>query len=204
MGFEVLDTDLAVESAGIDAGYALDDKTLRAPDVSVGNVPDAPGWIQGVPPLALEYAGTGQDEDDLQRKITDLLAAGTRWIWVVRLVGPRRVEVYEPEHAVRIAGPGEELRAPGILQNAVPIEALFDRRVAHEMTLRNLLQRQGYQSLDEVRAEAHREGLIEAIEAVCALLALPLDEARRAELGRLDATGLRALLTQLRTDRRWP
>src|SRR5690606_20834455 len=61
-GFLVLATDPDVEEAGIDAGYALDENTLRAPDVSVGNVPDRPGWVKGVPPLAVEYAGTGQDE----------------------------------------------------------------------------------------------------------------------------------------------
>ena len=49
-----------------------------------------------MPPLALEYASIGQDEDGLQREIVDFLAAGTQLVWVVRLVGPRRVEVYEP------------------------------------------------------------------------------------------------------------
>ena len=56
-GFELLDSDPAVESAGVDAGFAPSDDTLRAPDVSVG-VPDQPGWIKGAPPLALEYAET--------------------------------------------------------------------------------------------------------------------------------------------------
>jgi hypothetical protein len=60
-GFELLDSDPAVESAGVDAGFAFTEDTLRAPDVSVG-VPDQLGWIKGAPPLALEYVGTGQDE----------------------------------------------------------------------------------------------------------------------------------------------
>ncbi|MEA2603082.1 MAG: hypothetical protein QOF89_4074 [Acidobacteriota bacterium] len=42
-----------------------------------------------------------------------------------------------------IANPGEELRAPGILANPVPVEALYDREVALEVAFRNLLQRQG-------------------------------------------------------------
>ena len=37
LGAEVLETDPAVETAGIDAGYALAANTLRAPDVAVGN-----------------------------------------------------------------------------------------------------------------------------------------------------------------------
>lgn len=158
-GAEVLDTDPAVDEAGIDPGYSPSPRVLRGPDVAVGNVPDKLGWIPGVPPLALEYASIGQDEDGLQRKIADFLAAGTQLVWVVRLVGPRRVEVYEPGKPVRTLGPGEELSAPGLLRNKVPVEALYDRRTAHRITLRNLLQREGYESLDAVRAEGVDEGL---------------------------------------------
>src|SRR5689334_4077637 len=66
-------TDPRVTQAGMDVGYALSSDTMRAPDVSVGNVPDAPGWVQGVPPLAIEYANVGTDESDLVQKITELL-----------------------------------------------------------------------------------------------------------------------------------
>ena len=40
----------------------------------------------------------------------------------------------------------------------MPVEALFDRDVAHEVAFRNLLQRHGYAGLDEVRAEGMEEG----------------------------------------------
>lgn len=42
------------------------------PNIAVGNVPDDPGWVRGVPPLAVEYADVGQDEADLQSKIRAL------------------------------------------------------------------------------------------------------------------------------------
>ena len=219
LGAEVLETDPAVETAGIDAGYALAADTLRAPDVAVGNVPDAPGWIAGVPPLAVEYAGTGQHEGDLQDKIGELLAAGTRWIWVARLVGPRRVEVYEAGQPVRTVVVGEELHAPGVLANPVPVAALFDRAAAHAATLRNLLQRAGYASLDAVREqgraegreagraagreEGERAGLIEAIEALCLAFDVELTPARRAAIVTLDAAALRVRLRQVRDDRAW-
>lgn len=181
--FEVLDSDPAVESAGTDAGFALRPGTLRAPDVSVGGVPDRPGWIQdAVPPLVVEYAGVGQEEDLLREKIADLLAAGTRFIWVVRLVGLRRVEIHEPGQPVRTVVPGDVLLAPGILQNSVPVAALFDRDAAHEVTLRNLLQRRGYQSLDAVKTEGRAKGLREAILQVLAARAIPVDEAARARI----------------------
>jgi len=151
-------------SNGVDTGYSPSDDVLRAPDVAVGNVPDAPGWVRGAPPLAVEYADTGQDEKDLTAKIAELFAAGTKLVWVVRLAGPRRVEVHEPGKPMRLVRPGEELTAAGILRNPLPVEALYDRDAAHRVTFRNLLQRQGYQDLDEVRTEGRDEGREEGRE----------------------------------------
>jgi hypothetical protein len=39
------------------------------------------------------------------------------------------------------------------LKNPVPVLALFDEDAAHEVMLRNLLQRKGYESLEAARAE---------------------------------------------------
>jgi Uma2 family endonuclease len=157
-GAVALRTDPAVREAGVDAGYSPDPKTLRAPDIAIGNVPAEPGWIEGVPPLAVEYADTGQDETELRKKIADLLEGGTRWIWVVRLSGARRVEVHEPGRPMRMVLPGERLEAPGVLQNAVPVEALYDSSVSLEVGLTNLLQRKGYRDLADVRQEGRAEG----------------------------------------------
>lgn len=154
-----LATDPNVASAGVDVGFSPEPGTLRAPDIAIGNVPDKPGWVKGVPPLAVEYADTGQDEKELQTKISELLQAGTQIIWVVRLVGPRCVEVYErdaPSPCVAIEG--QELWAPGILANPVPVAAFFDTDIARRLTLRNLLLREGYGGLDEVREEGREEG----------------------------------------------
>jgi len=162
VGGLVMETDPEVEEAAVDAGYALTPQDLRAPDIAVGHVPNAPGWIAGVPPLAVEYADTGQDEAELTTKIEQLLSAGTRYLWVVRLTGPRRVEVHEPGQSMRIVTSGQTLIAPGVLKNPVPVDALYDPKSAHEVALRNLLQRQGYDSLDAVRAESREEGKAEA------------------------------------------
>lgn len=160
-GAKLLSTDPEVMEAGIDPGYTLSPGTLLSPDIGIGNVPDRPGWIAGVPALAVEYASVGQDEAKLQAKIVDLLAAGTRWIWVVRLLPPRRVEVHQANQPVRVFYPGEELLAPGVLRNPVLVEALYDQAASNRATLRNLLQREGYESLAEVRIEGHIEGRIE-------------------------------------------
>jgi Uma2 family endonuclease len=159
LGASVVGWDPAVTEAGVDTGYVTEANTLRAPDVAVGNVPNKPGWVSGVPNLAIEYADIGQDEDKLQEKVRDLLAGGTRYLWVVRLTGPRRVEVHEPGKKVRAVLPGDALTAPGVLKNAVPVEALYERSAAERATLTNLLQRRGYEDLDAVLARGREEGL---------------------------------------------
>lgn len=160
----------------VDSGYSPTPETLRAPDVAVGNVPREPGWVRGVPPLAVEYADTGQDEADLAVKIQELLDAGTRLVWVVRLTGPRRVEVHESGREIRTVRPGEELEAPGILRNPVPVEALYDWEVGQEVTLRNLLQRHGFESLEAVRSESEMEALRGSILEVFAVRDLVVDD----------------------------
>lgn len=158
LGGQVLGTDPAVDSAGVDTGFSPTDDSLRAPDVAVGNIPDAPGWVHGTPPLAVEYADTGQDEPSLKAKISELLAAGTQWVWVVRLSGPRRVEVHTLGQPVTLVQPGGLLRAPGILRNPIPVEALYDETAANEVTLRHLLQRHGYDSLEALREQERTQG----------------------------------------------
>ncbi|WP_437815764.1 Uma2 family endonuclease [Sorangium sp. So ce1078] len=243
VGGEVLDTDPAVEAAGVDVGVSPRPEMLRAPDIAVGNIPDEPGWATEAPPLAVEYADTGQDEAELQLKIEELLAAGTRWVWVVRLQGTRRVEVHEaapgaPERTApapgahpqppgaraaarawpqrrqpaRVAVAGETLEAPGVLRNAVPVEALYDRSAAHEATLRNLLQRKGYDGLDAVLDEGRRQGqsagmragMRAAVRDVCELLGIAISPEREAALDAMDEAALGALRERLKRDRRWP
>lgn len=173
IGAAVIDSDPAVEWAGVDAGFTPAPGTLRASDVAVAAPAgaDEDGWIPGAPPLAIEYAGCGQDQADLKVKIAELLTAGTRYVWVVRVHGPLRVEVYQAGQPPRLVGAGEVLEAPGILRNPIPVEALYDRAAGHRATLRNLLQREGYDSLEAVRREGREEGREEGLaDAVLALL----------------------------------
>ncbi len=165
-GYKTLSTDPGVEDVGIDTGYSSAPGSLRAPDLSAGKIPDAPGWVKGVPRLAVEYADTGQDEAGLTTKIDELLAAGTEAVWVVRLNGPRRVEVHLPEAAMRTAYPGEELEAPGILKHPVPVDSLYDDEASNRVAFRNLLEKEtGYQSLDHVREEGREQGELEALRS---------------------------------------
>ncbi len=216
LGVSALAWDPDVKEAGVDAGYSSDSHHLRAPDIAIGNVPDKPGWIEGAPPLAVEYADVGQDEAELQKKIAELLEVGTKYLWVVRLTGPRRVEVYEPGKAMRLVLPGELLSAEGVLRNTVPVEALYDREAARKIALRNLLQSEGYADLDAVRTEGLREGLQEGLEQgleqglrtavydIAAILGLPISQAQSARLSRMNAGELRTLIEHLKNHRSWP
>lgn len=164
-GGRVLASDPAVKGrVGIDIGVTWnDDKNLRAPDLIVGDFERGPGWLRKVPPLAVEYADTGQDEADLSAKIAELHAAGTRYIWVVRLTGPLRVDVHTRGEAMRTVGADGELSAPGVLQNSVPVRALVDHDAANAVTLRNLLEAQGHGSIAEIEARGQAKGKAEGI-----------------------------------------
>jgi len=161
----ILDSDPDCTGGGVDVGYSPTPGTLRAPDVSISSGKGKPGWVPGVPPLAIEYADRGQDEESLQLKIRELLGHGTKQIWVVRLMGPRRVEIYEPGQPLRIATAGELLPVPGELRNPIPVEALYDKEAAREAVFRNLLQRHGYESLEQIEAEGQAEGQAEGRRA---------------------------------------
>lgn len=224
LGGAVVAVDPKVRDAGVDAGFAPKPNVLRAPDIAVGNVPSEPGWIQGVPELAIEYADVGQDEAQLQAKIADLLAGGTKAIWVVRLTGPRRVDVHEPGKPLRVVHPGALLTAPDVLKNPVLVEALYDRDAAEQAMLINLLQRRGYEDLDAVlakgrhdgraegrnegraegRTEGRAEGLRVAVRSLCRVLSIPLNPRREADIEAMDAAALDALREGIERSRRWP
>ncbi|MCB9759752.1 MAG: Uma2 family endonuclease [Alphaproteobacteria bacterium] len=207
-GGMVITTDPAVKRAGVDLGVSPLKHHLRAPDVAVlaDDEPDAPGWAKAAPPLAVEYADTGQDEGELNARIAELLAAGTRFIWVVRLEGIRRVEVHTPDGPPLLYTLGQQLTAPGVLQNPVPVEALFFHDAAQQVALRNLLQREGYADLEDVlargreqgiregkaegMAEGKAEGLRAGLRAILSLRGLPLTEAHQATLDQADAPTL--------------
>ncbi len=163
LAFQVLSSDPDAVGVAIDPGISPEPGTLRAPDVALG-ISDGRGWETNIPPLALEYADRAQDEDELQAKISELLALGTRHIWVVRLDGPRRVEVYEPGRPMRLVAENGELEAPGLLRNPVPVKALFDRDEADRVTFRNLFQCEGVENLTELVESSREEGRAEGLE----------------------------------------
>jgi hypothetical protein len=124
-------------------------------------------------------------------------------VWVVRLAGPRRIEVHKPGKAVRTALPGDTLEAPGLLKNPVPVDALYDREAAHRHTLRNLLQREGYEDLDAMKREGVADGLRQTIEDLCEVLAITPTAEQKAALGAMSLPALEALRGRIKQTRRW-
>lgn len=209
IGAMLLGTDPDVSSIGTGVGHALSERTLRAPDLSVGDFGEnEDGWATKAPPLAVEYVVQGQDEADLQLKIRQLLEHGSRFVWVVRLVGPRRVEVYENGRPVRTKLPGERLEAPGVLKSQPLVEVLYDREASFEQTLLNLLERKGYASLDAVLAEGERKGEAKGLHAAvldaCEFLDIVPSEAQRSQLETMGVDELETLRRELKQTRRWP
>lgn len=154
-GAGVIDSDPAVPGVAANVGIAFNnDRNLRAPDTIVtADAPPQPGWLDVAPPLAVEYVEPGHDEVDLSAKISELLALGVRYFWVVRLTDPVRVEVHTQGEPVQIVDADETLTAPGVLQNPLPVRALVDPVAARPVMLHNLLQRRGYASFAEFQAE---------------------------------------------------
>lgn len=186
LGALVLGSDPAVREAGVDAGFSPAPGELHAPDVSVGNVPNTPGWIRGkVPLLALEIADEAQDEAALTAKIASLLAYGTHVVWVVRAEHDE-IEIHERGASMRRARRGDVLSAPGVLDNDVPVAALLDRDVALDVALRNLLQRKGFEGIEAIQARV-REARDEGRERANAELA---PSARATLLAAFGARGL--------------
>lgn len=63
---------------------------------------------------------------------------------------------------------GELLEAPGVLENPIPVEALYSPHAAETVVLRNLLQRFGYSDLEAVRRRGHAEGRSQTLRDIVA------------------------------------
>ena len=74
------------------------------------------------------------------------------------------MEVHRPNEPMKLYSASGVLEAPGVLRNPAPVRALFDQDAAHEVVLRNLLQRRGYASLNAVREEGMSEAVLALLQ----------------------------------------
>ncbi|HEX5041414.1 MAG TPA: Uma2 family endonuclease [Candidatus Polarisedimenticolaceae bacterium] len=107
--------------------------TVRAPDVcflsstTLARIEDETRLVQGGPDLAVEVLSPSNRREEVRGKVADLLAAGTRLVWVV---DPRRkrVTAYRSLLAPQVLGEGDVLDGEDVVPGfSLPVSALFSR-----------------------------------------------------------------------------
>lgn len=106
--------------------------TVRAPDVAYVSTarlrelaPAAEGFFAGAPDLAVEVVSPSDSYGDVESKVLEWLAAGTR---VVVVLDPRRSTgtVYRPDAEVRFLAATDTLELPDLLQGwSLPLAKVF-------------------------------------------------------------------------------
>lgn len=129
-----------------------------------------------------------------------LTARGVRRVLAI-FVGPEEVREWKDDQWV-LLDPEGTISDP-TLAVPLPVRALLDRAEANRAVVRALYAKQD-PTLLEIEAQSREQMARTAIEALCAVLDLPLDAERRALVQTLDAAKLEALLHAIRTERRWP
>jgi Uma2 family endonuclease len=117
--------------SGSQAGYWLDEETLRAPDVAFvaterleNRIPFS-GFFNGSPDLAVEVLSPSDRWHDISEKVAEYLAAGCRLVWVVHPF-ERRVYVYRPNLPVRVLERDDELSGEDVLPGfAIRVADIF-------------------------------------------------------------------------------
>lgn len=116
-----------------DTGFVLsrEPDTLRGPDVSFVSEPRASSLdmdrnIEGAPDLAVEVVSPSDSAQDLNKKVKQYFAAGSKVVWVV-YPETRDVVVHHSDgSALQLSG-DQELAAPDLLAGfAVPVNRLFE------------------------------------------------------------------------------
>jgi Uma2 family endonuclease len=186
-------------------------------------------WVEGhVPPrFAVEIVSATNPHKDYEAAPAKYAALGTRELVVFDAElfgpagtdGPHVLQVWRRKEGhptmVRVyAGPGPahsvELgawlvpTADRMLRIADDEQgrSLWPTRAEIESTAR-VLEAEARQQEAEARKQAE-EALRRSVEDVCDLCGVPLDEARRAHIASLDASGLDGLRAHLKARRAWP
>jgi Uma2 family endonuclease len=111
-----------------------DPDTVRGPDVAfirADRLPegaDIPGYLPFGPDLAVEVASPSDKRGEVERKIAENFAAGTRLVWRVD-PAKRTVTARTPDGAVRVYAGGDDLDGGEVLPGfRVPVSKLFGPR----------------------------------------------------------------------------
>ncbi|RMF33196.1 MAG: Uma2 family endonuclease [Chloroflexi bacterium] len=116
----------------VETGFRLEHQpdTVRAPDVSYLSKERMPpedheGYVSGAPDLDVEIISPGERDADVQSKVMDYLAHGTRLVWVVR-PHQRTVTVYRADGTARLLRETDTLEGENVLPGfTLPLTDLF-------------------------------------------------------------------------------
>lgn len=113
--------------------YRLTEGAVRRPDISivleanVGILADNPAVAPGAPDIAIEIVSPSNRFDDVELKISQLLDAGCRVVWVIQHA-LRRALICEPGFQRREVKIGGALEAPDLLPGfRLELRGLFER-----------------------------------------------------------------------------
>jgi Uma2 family endonuclease len=124
---------LGLGSVLVEAGYVLrrGPDTVRGPDISFISAARLPSdqipeqFIPGAPDLAIEIVSPSTRWSEVEEKVADYLAAGTRLVWVVD-PRERRVVVRYPDRPPKLVGTGNVLEGEDVLPGfTLDLQVLF-------------------------------------------------------------------------------
>ena len=105
---------------GPDAGFTLDENTVRSPDVSfitrarIEKVGMSRGFWPGAPDLAVEVFSPTDSKRDLFKKIQEYFRAGTRLVWVL-FSDIHQVYVYRSPKEIRVLEESDTLTGDDLI-----------------------------------------------------------------------------------------
>lgn len=106
---------------GTELGFVLfrNPDVVRAPDISflskarLGSIQED-GFVDGAPDLAVEMVSPDDRASDLEEKVREYLAAGTRLVWKAD-ARTGTITAYRPSGEARVYGPGETVSGEDVL-----------------------------------------------------------------------------------------
>jgi hypothetical protein len=155
--------------------------------------------------LAFEVVST-QSLREITLRAEDLSNRGVRRVIAV-FVKKREVAEWSPSARAWLPLSLDSALADPTLARPVLIRAVFDAGVADNEVVDSLAAK-GNPRLAEREAakheQGHKQGLQQAIGAICEVLGIALGHAEMTHLQTLDAAGLENLLGAIKSHRRWP
>lgn len=117
----------------VETDFRLGPDTVRNPDVAfiatehIKRIDAYRSPLEGAPALAVEVVSPGNSDQDIRRKVSQYLAAGSKAVWVV-YPATRSIEIHDPKHTQKISAPGLLVETAVFegLQFSKPLSAIFE------------------------------------------------------------------------------